>query len=195
MEALLGVRTPRRPFFTNRQLGWWEQIKELFLDVRTWSTLAYMVVQLPLGLVYFVAFLTLFSVSVSLIANPFLVYVLDLPVIHIDWAPYNNNPPLMFAFIVVGMILFVAMLRISKTFGRLDAIYAKTLLVGGFSEIEAQTELGRYQEVQIKEESMEIKEEGKFEIDQRPPTLVIVVSVAFLLFVIGLVVLAFLATR
>jgi len=93
------------------------------------------------------------------------------------------------------MILFVAMLRISKTFGRLDAIYAKTLLVGGFSEIEAQTELGRYQEVQIKEESMEIKEEGKFEIDQRPPTLVIVVSVAFLLFVIGLVVLAFLATR
>lgn len=195
VEALLGVRMPRRPFFTNRQVSWWAQIKDLFLEARTWSTLTYMLVQLPLGLAYFVGFLTLFSLSVSLIVNPFLVYVLDVNVIHIDWAPYNDNPPLMFAFIVVGIIAFVAMLHISKTLGRYHAIYAKTLLVGGFSEAEEKPESNRNQEEQLSEEKMETKEEGTVEIDQHPPKIAIVLSIAFFVLIFGLVIMAFLTMQ
>lgn len=194
VEALLGVRMPRRPFFTNRQVGWLEQIKDLFLEVRTWSTLTYMVVQLPLGLVYFVTFFTLISFSVAVIVNPFLVYVLDLHVVNIGWEPYINNPELTFPFVFVGLILLIATLHLAKNIGRLHAIYAKALLVGGFREIEEHTESTRNQVLQISEETMEIKEKGKFEIHQHPPTFVIVLSIAFFLFAIGLVMLAFLAT-
>jgi hypothetical protein len=195
VEALLGVRMPRRPFFTNRNTGWLEQIKDLFLEIRTWSTLIYMVVQLPLGIIYFVAFFTLISFSVAVIVNPFLVYVLDLHVVNIGWEPYIQNPELTFIFVFVGIIVLVGTLHLAKIVGRLHAIYAKYLLLGGFREIEEQTESNRIQATHISEETMEIKEEGKIASDQRPPMVVIFLSIAFFLFAIGLVVMAFLVTN
>jgi hypothetical protein len=195
VEALLGVRMPRRTFFTNRQVSWLEQIKDLFLEIRTWSTLTYMVLQLPLGIIYFVAFFTLISFSVAVIVNPFLVYVLDLHVVNIGWESYVANPELTFIFVFVGIIVLVGTLHLAKIVGRLHAFYAKYLLLGGFREIEEQTESNRNQAAHISEETMEIKEEEKIASDQRPPTFVIYLSIAFFLFTIGLVIMAFLSTN
>jgi len=53
VEALLGVRMPRRPAYPHRHLPLLKRIGQMFTDARTWSTLLYFVLMLPLGLVYF----------------------------------------------------------------------------------------------------------------------------------------------
>src|SRR6185436_1533845 len=72
VEGLLGVRMPRRPLFTQQNLKWLDRLKELAMDRHTWFSILYMLIQFVLGVVYFVAIVTVFSVSVSLIASPFL---------------------------------------------------------------------------------------------------------------------------
>ena len=72
VEALLGVRMPRRPLFSHQGLKWFDRLKQLLLDRTTWLFILYMFIQFILGIVYFVVIVTVFSVSLSLIASPFL---------------------------------------------------------------------------------------------------------------------------
>ena len=53
IEVMLGERMPRRPLYAERGKPVLERIKEMFTDPRTWSTLLYMLLMLPLGIVYF----------------------------------------------------------------------------------------------------------------------------------------------
>ncbi len=53
VEALLGVRMPRRlPAGPAADESLWTKIKEAFSDLRTWSSLFYMLLMLPLGIIY-----------------------------------------------------------------------------------------------------------------------------------------------
>ena len=49
VESLLGVRMPRRLPSSTANLGFWERVKEALTDVRTWTSIAYMLLMLPLG--------------------------------------------------------------------------------------------------------------------------------------------------
>ena len=51
VEGLLGVRMPRRPVRSTRGIGIGAKIKEMLVDRRTWTTLLYMFLMLPLALV------------------------------------------------------------------------------------------------------------------------------------------------
>ncbi len=53
IEVMLGERMPRRPVYAERGKPVMTRIKEMFTDPRTWSTLLYMLLMLPLGIVYF----------------------------------------------------------------------------------------------------------------------------------------------
>ncbi len=78
VETLLGVRMPRRPLYQAKHSGWLERIKALFSDSRTWLSLMYMVLMLPLGIVYFTLAVTLLSLSVGLVAAPVLWWMAQL---------------------------------------------------------------------------------------------------------------------
>ena len=52
LEATTGERMPRRPVHPGPPAGWWQRIGEMLKDVRTWTTLLYLLVMLPLGLIY-----------------------------------------------------------------------------------------------------------------------------------------------
>ncbi len=54
VEGLLGERMPRRPQHPSATMPFWQRIGEMLKDTRTWTTLAYFVLMLPLGIVYFV---------------------------------------------------------------------------------------------------------------------------------------------
>ncbi len=60
VEALLGERMPRRASFTDSSLPWKERLKILLTGKATWLSIIYMILMLPLGIIYF-------SVSVTLI--------------------------------------------------------------------------------------------------------------------------------
>ena len=55
VEALLGVRMPRRPPSDRAaDEAIWTRIKEALSDIRTWSSMFYLLLMLPLGIIYFV---------------------------------------------------------------------------------------------------------------------------------------------
>jgi uncharacterized membrane protein len=66
VEALLGVRMPRRPRIAVGEVTMLERIKYWLRDYRTWTTLLYMVLMLPLGIIYFSVAITLLAVGLSL---------------------------------------------------------------------------------------------------------------------------------
>ena len=53
LEAVTGERMPRRPVHPGPAAHWWDRIIGMLKDVRTWTTLAYLALMLPLGIIYF----------------------------------------------------------------------------------------------------------------------------------------------
>src|SRR5207342_3301139 len=63
-------RMPRRPAYTNREQPLSARIAAMFSDPRTWSTLLYQLLMLPLGVIYFTLAVTALSLSLSIAALP-----------------------------------------------------------------------------------------------------------------------------
>ncbi|MFG6108227.1 sensor domain-containing protein [Stenotrophomonas nematodicola] len=129
VEALLGERMPRRPAYTDRSRSWLQRIGDMFTDGRTWLTLLYFVLMLPLGIVYFTIATTLLSISLGFIWAPVAALISPEYVgIHIDGTqmlPLWITPLLA----VVGMLLLFATLHLARGIGRLHGMMAKHLLV------------------------------------------------------------------
>ena len=129
IEALLGVRMPSRPLFSQNHLGLWDRLKALFSDSRAWATLLYMTLQLPLGTMYFCLCISLFSVGFAFIAAPFVQFFWDMPVIHIFdyvvWMPFWSFP----LTFIIGAFVVLTTLHLAKAIGQWHARYAKALLV------------------------------------------------------------------
>lgn len=72
VEALLGIRMPRRPLFTHQGMKWIERLKALVTDKATWMMLIYMLLQFVLGTVYFVILVVVLTFSFTAMAMPVL---------------------------------------------------------------------------------------------------------------------------
>src|SRR5690606_41783820 len=70
VEAMLGERMPRRPLYREAGRPLLQRIGEMFTDPRSWSTLAYMLLMLPLGIFYFTIAITLLSISLAALLAP-----------------------------------------------------------------------------------------------------------------------------
>jgi uncharacterized membrane protein len=130
VEALLGVRMPRRPLFTNREAGWWEQVKSLFSERCTWTAVTYMILQLPLGILYFTIFTCLLSTSLAFMASPILELVIDEPLIWLGEMAYHIPVWLMPLAVIGGFVLLLAAMHMAKLIGRAHGTLAKALLLG-----------------------------------------------------------------
>jgi uncharacterized membrane protein len=137
VETMLGTRMPRRPLYSDRSVGWVERIKEMLGDVRTWSTILYLFIMMPLGIVYFTITVTGFSVALAFIAAPLLFVAgqwgwLGVQVHRGDiefgltQVPPELALPLLF---VVGVVLLFAMMHLARGIGQVHGAIAKSLLV------------------------------------------------------------------
>ncbi|MBL8257473.1 MAG: sensor domain-containing protein [Pseudoxanthomonas mexicana] len=130
VEVLLGVRMPRRPLYTQRDKPWMTRLKELFTDGRTWTALMYMVLMLPLGILYFCVAIALLSTSLGLIASPLALFVGQGYVFTFgDWNLVTEAPWLLPLFSVIGFILLFATLHLARAVGLFHGWLAKHLLV------------------------------------------------------------------
>ncbi len=129
VEALLGIRMPRRPIFSRRDLPMWEKFKSLVKDRRSWLTILYMIIMMPLGILYFTIFLTLTVFVAYGIASPVLFYGFGLPLAHINgvdiflpgwYAPLT---------VLAGILLLIMTLHLAKGLGYLHGRLAKAMLV------------------------------------------------------------------
>ncbi|HOX70222.1 MAG TPA: sensor domain-containing protein [Dokdonella sp.] len=132
VEAMLGVRMPRRPLYVDREKSIWQRIGAMFTDPRSWSTLFYMVLMLPLGILYFCIVTVGMALALGFIVAPFLhVFGYGDGIVMRDgsevlWSAPVWAMPLVF---VGGVLLLFAMLHIARGIGHLHGQLAKHLLV------------------------------------------------------------------
>lgn len=128
VEALLGVRMPRRAVFIRKGEGWWGSIRGVFTTRSTWSSALYMILMLPLGTLYFSLFITLTAVALSFVASPVIELVFHEPVIDFPanwWIPVWLYPAVM----ALGAVIFMGMLHLARLVGTLHGRMARAMLV------------------------------------------------------------------
>ena len=132
VEGLLGERMPRRPLA--RSPGtWWERIREMLGDWRTWTTLLYMGLQLPLGICYFTFTVIGLALGLAFLALPCTALFTDGDVLignvnglqltaDLGGLEYVLLP-------VLGLLLITSLLHAARGLGKLHGHLAKALLV------------------------------------------------------------------
>ncbi|WP_303746966.1 sensor domain-containing protein [Stenotrophomonas pigmentata] len=130
IETMLGVRMPRRPTYTDRSQGWLQRIGAMFSDGRTWLTMLYFVLMLPLGILYFTVATTLLSTSLALVFAPVAALFTNEPIgIWIDGVNVGNAFWLWPVSVGVGVLLLFGTLHLARGVGKLHGAMAKHLLV------------------------------------------------------------------
>lgn len=131
VEFLLGTRMPRRPRadlprpFFQRLLFW-------LRDGRTWASLVYLVLMLPIGVIYFTFAVTGLALGLGLIAAPFAQLIAGHTWIHYgidgiyEWLLPGWSMPL---FVIAGFVVLLGWLHAVRWIGRGHAAYAKAMLV------------------------------------------------------------------
>ena len=129
VEGMLGVRMPRRPPYSDRDLPLGKRIVAMFTDPRSWSSLFYMLAMLPLGIIYFVMLLVSTVIPVALMAAPFAQAIWHVPVVQMGDINFYMPAwtwPIEFA---VGFFGLFIMLHVARGIGRMHGGIAKSLLV------------------------------------------------------------------
>ncbi|MCH8895280.1 MAG: sensor domain-containing protein [Proteobacteria bacterium] len=136
IESFLGVRMPRRPTYDTSEGGIIERIKLMLKDARTWTTLLYMLLMLPMGIFYFTYAVVGLVLSLTFIAAP-AVYLLDYQgLINID-VTAGNIPELFLVgpgwltlfYSALGIGMLILVMHGAKGLGTMHGRIAKTLLV------------------------------------------------------------------
>lgn len=138
IEAITGERMPRRPVHPGAPAGWGARIGAMLSDARTWTTLLYFVLMLPLGIIYFVIATVGLSAGVRMTLAPVVLigeafgwddYV-SPPLFglhHHWWMPHSWVGGL-FMF-VAGVMVLTLLMHLARAIGRGHARLAKALLV------------------------------------------------------------------
>jgi Putative sensor/HAAS len=131
VELFLGTRMPRRPraefpgsFF--QRLWFWLR------DGRTWASMVYLVLMLPIGVFYFTFAVTGLAVGVAMIVWPFVQLITG----H-TWLNYGFDGAqewllpawAMVLFVIAGFLVLLGCLHAYRWIGRGHAVFAKAMLV------------------------------------------------------------------
>ena len=129
VEALLGERMPRRVRFTDKNVKLWDRIKDLLTDRTTWLGIFYMILQLPLGIIYFTLMITLVTTSIACIFAPMVQVLMNVSLIHFGGEMYYAPLWVLPLITVGGILLLTITMHIAKFVGKIHGKYAKALLV------------------------------------------------------------------
>ncbi len=136
VEVMLGERMPRRPLYTVRGRSIWRRIGDMFTDPRTWSTMLYMLLMLPLGIVYFTLATTLLAVGLGFVLAPIVSWTgLDAAwmdrhdVMVVGFDGYVLEGWELLPMLLGGVLLVFATLHLARAIGRGHGLLAKHLLV------------------------------------------------------------------
>jgi len=141
VEALLGVRMPRRLpaayVESDPPRSWWSRlwarIGDALSDIRTWSSMLYLLLMLPLGIIYFVLAVTGLSVSLGITGSAIWSLLTNHVNFRADSAPvldhFLHTAPGLVVAAIVGLLLFFVFLHLARGVGWLHGKIAEGLLV------------------------------------------------------------------
>lgn len=129
VEAMLGARMPRRQPPAEGELGWKARLKSLFTEGRTWSSLGYLLLMLPLGIFYFTLMVTMLSLSLGFLATPVVHFVFH-EVTFDGWAWGGNHQGLVAVLAgILGIFAVPLTLHVALLLGRAQGALARHMLV------------------------------------------------------------------
>ena len=134
VEALLGVRMPRRlPTSAAPDDTLIMRIKDALTDMRTWSSMLYLVLMLPLGIAYFVIALIGIVIPFSFIGGSIYSLITGHSHVSISDVPwldhlFHTAPGLLLA-IAIGVVVLFLVLHVAKAIGWMHGRIAELLLV------------------------------------------------------------------
>ncbi len=128
VEALLGIRMPRKPLFLRKGLSWSDKYIALVKDAYSWRAWLYTVLLFPLGIIYSMAFALFFVFSLCFITSPVLELVFHIP---LDLFGDNVFTPVWFLPVVclAGFFLLPLTFHLAKLVGKVHGRFAKSMLV------------------------------------------------------------------
>jgi hypothetical protein len=130
VETLLGTRMPRRPVHPGPPMGWLQRVLEMLKDPRTWSTLLYLLLMLPLGIFYFTFVIVGIACSLALTIAPVVLLLHGAGFITIDDLVLESPQPALLPLIsILGIVLLTVTLHLARGIGYLHGQLAKSLLV------------------------------------------------------------------
>jgi uncharacterized membrane protein len=138
LEAVTGERMPRRPVHPGPPAPWLTRIGEMLGDARTWTTLLYLLLMLPLGIAYFTFAVTLGALGLRLTLAPpiFLAHAMSdsfpalamIQVGHGHWpSPHTFIGSLL--DMLIGIVLLTLLMHAARAIARGHARLAKALLL------------------------------------------------------------------
>ena len=131
VETMLGVRMPRRPPYPALAgMSLWQRVGAIFTDGRTWTMLLYMILMLPLGIIYFVFTIVPMAVSLAFIASP-IGLAFNNDNVLINWGLGSHEPGWgdVIILCIIGIFLLFATLHLVRAMGKMHGAIAKGLLV------------------------------------------------------------------
>ena len=140
LEATTGERMPRRPVHPGPPASWLTRIANMLKDVRTWTTLLYLLIMLPLGILYFTITVTGLALGLRLALAPVFLLGGELGwfppefspgVINLDGASYGTPESIVGALLcaAAGVVILALLLHAVRWLARSHARLAKALLV------------------------------------------------------------------
>jgi hypothetical protein len=133
LKALVGDGAVEAPALLPVGEGWLGRMKVLVSDRRTWTSLLYFLLLLPLGIAYFTLMVTLLSLSLGLLAVPLAHLFHFNGSFNMDlcggaWILAHPGLP-MFLCGLAGLLLLPLALHLALLLGRFQAWLARHLLV------------------------------------------------------------------
>jgi len=139
VEAMTGERMPRRPVSPPPESSLLQRIGAMLKDWRTWSTLAYEALMLPLGLVYFSVTVTALAIGLALmlaaLAGGLRLLGFEIPGdTHIELGGLlsdeaANHPLMLLLYAVSGLVWLTLTMHMVRGIARLHGMLAKRMLV------------------------------------------------------------------
>jgi uncharacterized membrane protein len=142
LEAITGERMPRRPVHPGPAASWWARILEMLKDLRTWTTLAYLLLMLPLGIIYFTVAVTGLAIGATFIGTPLVLLGQHLGWVHWDFtndvtlfngvgSEWSMEHPVFSSALLflAGLIILTLLMHLARALIRGHARLAKSLLV------------------------------------------------------------------
>ena len=129
VESLLGARMPRRPPYRDRDTPFWQRVVEMLKDPRTWSTVLYLLLMLPLGIFYFMFAVVGLVVSLATVLAPIFVLLYHAGLVQIDGIVESPHPAVLPLISILGILLLTVTMHLSRGLGYLHGQLARTLLV------------------------------------------------------------------
>jgi len=134
VETMLGTRMPRRPVYPDRDAPFLRRVGDMLKDPRTWGTLVYFILMLPLGLFYFIFAVVGICFSIAMLVMPILILLYHMGVagmghIQIDGSVELPHPAVLPFISILGLLLLTVTMHLARGIGYLHGQLAKTLLV------------------------------------------------------------------